>query len=1235
MPCAEWKNVNVFISSTFSDMHAERDYLVRYVFPQLREWCAQRHLYLNDIDLRWGVTVADSENGNTVEVCLNGIDESRPFFLCFLGQRRGTVFTEQDISEDSLRKFPGLHDFAGLESVTEIEVEHALLSPMARIVEEKEIRPERAERSLFFFRRNCFAGVDLNPEQAKIYTNSRAQDPKEADRYLEEFKNRVRSFWPDVCEYDCRFDPKIPSPELNVWSPEAGRGRLCGFSVDGRPLSEQVIESLKKMILEEYPERALPCEFTDRSSMTEIRRAELANGYLENAALARTVKDYLEDASSVPLLIRGGTGSGKSSFLAHIAETSGGFPAVLRFCAHESISDMWRELASAWDADLQDCADEELTDRLYSLLDSHAPVLILLDDITASDEGLQALRMIPERLPARVKMIGTVGESSETAPQIDYMVRNGLTLECRMPARLEATQKRQIIDRYLSRNFKALDDDVKNILIESDMTDNPLFLTIILRELRSFGVFEELQSEIESYGTEPEQAFTHILDTLETYSGYTDTPAVELVPFLFGLLAVSRHGIKRSDMRRAFLTRFPERNPEDMEYYLRCMKPYLRDSEEIEILYEGLRSAAAEKYSALSEYLHGLLAEIYETADPLECSFHLRAVSNTDHLKELYADPAFWLNFIKISGGRKLSSEIRQLPEGVVSEAQQSVAESCANAFSRFPDLAAPLIYKESTDPLFREKVLTMCEKPFLRFEPSVITEKETLLQPAYASYYRETATLQCAAPAAQLIFRLVGGGLVEIVSMASAEPTDRFRIETEAPVRLYLTGDAALFAVLTSSKELLIYEIALENGRFLFKSLLNSDNVSTIRFGGPCAFSTDEEIVWQDSSGILKSFSKNGLSQAGTPSGRLCGAWSIPDKILAFKQEDGYSLCISDENTPEMTSLSLSEKPLDIKEYRGDWIVSTDGLCLYRLEKGTLKVLGRTELSSPVCSMSTLGDILLLADMENRFSMIDNNFNLQLFGRLTEDAYLDTIFEVFPSGRNVFQSGNHGFGKIVLKEANEKKEKAVDYRRFRLLDKEEKEAAEKRFRETGSMRGGYKMNTDGILTTPDGSISVPHSSIDLYHLAVFDDMAAVLSLKAIKEWSVLTVYSGTEQIYKREIPPAENVSGLISSNRSFYLVRPDSLSEMSPESGFNERQFPFHLDQYSKSPRPAIKDDTVIAYYLEGNSLHLISALDGRLLITFPVCDAVADVQTALNEEASYLLTDSDGDEFLVYIER
>jgi hypothetical protein len=88
---AAWKTVRVFISSTFRDMHAERDHLVKVTFPRVRQWCEHRRLHLVDIDLRWGVTKEQADNGAAIEICLKEIDGSRPFFLCILGNRYGWV----------------------------------------------------------------------------------------------------------------------------------------------------------------------------------------------------------------------------------------------------------------------------------------------------------------------------------------------------------------------------------------------------------------------------------------------------------------------------------------------------------------------------------------------------------------------------------------------------------------------------------------------------------------------------------------------------------------------------------------------------------------------------------------------------------------------------------------------------------------------------------------------------------------------------------------------------------------------------------------------------------------------------------------------------------------------------------------------------------------------------------------------------------------------------------------
>jgi hypothetical protein len=55
--------VRLFISSTFSDMQAERRVLVERVFPRVREWCQSRGVSFTEIDLRWGITEEESRAG--------------------------------------------------------------------------------------------------------------------------------------------------------------------------------------------------------------------------------------------------------------------------------------------------------------------------------------------------------------------------------------------------------------------------------------------------------------------------------------------------------------------------------------------------------------------------------------------------------------------------------------------------------------------------------------------------------------------------------------------------------------------------------------------------------------------------------------------------------------------------------------------------------------------------------------------------------------------------------------------------------------------------------------------------------------------------------------------------------------------------------------------------------------------------------------------------------------------
>ena len=59
------------------------------VFPALRTGLEPFRVQLVDVDLRWGVTQEQSDNDQALDVCLQQIDECRPFFVGILGERYG------------------------------------------------------------------------------------------------------------------------------------------------------------------------------------------------------------------------------------------------------------------------------------------------------------------------------------------------------------------------------------------------------------------------------------------------------------------------------------------------------------------------------------------------------------------------------------------------------------------------------------------------------------------------------------------------------------------------------------------------------------------------------------------------------------------------------------------------------------------------------------------------------------------------------------------------------------------------------------------------------------------------------------------------------------------------------------------------------------------------------------------------------------------------------------------
>ena len=82
-------------------MQRERDILVRTVFPEIRTLCRARGASFTDIDLRWGVTEQEAEEGRVVRICLEEIDRCQPHFLGLIGNRYGWQPGREDLAADA------------------------------------------------------------------------------------------------------------------------------------------------------------------------------------------------------------------------------------------------------------------------------------------------------------------------------------------------------------------------------------------------------------------------------------------------------------------------------------------------------------------------------------------------------------------------------------------------------------------------------------------------------------------------------------------------------------------------------------------------------------------------------------------------------------------------------------------------------------------------------------------------------------------------------------------------------------------------------------------------------------------------------------------------------------------------------------------------------------------------------------------------------------------------------
>lgn len=605
---ATWRTVRVFISSTFRDMHAERDWLVKRVFPALRERLEPHRVHLVDIDLRWGVTKEQADNDQVLDICLSEIDECRPFFLGILGERYGWV---SDRIPDRITSKWGWVRHQLKKSITELEILYGVLN-----------NPDMREYALFCFRDPAFL--------AELPAEKRGDFEPESPRHKQQLDNLKRAIrdskLPLVEDYRCRFAGLRPG---------TGSVRLEGLDEFGRRIQDWLWAAIRRRL--NLPEAAPQAAASPTDALAEeqgyherFMEARL-RVYVGRERLQQALIDFAQAANEVPALVTGPSGSGKSAALAKFVDdwarrhpesvliphfvgaspTSTGLRSMLlRFCT---------VLKREFDLDDEVPADTNglITNfrQMVAKVPADRRVVLVIDALNQLDEADNAQRLmwLPWKIPAHVKVIVSCindpGREEQALLAFARREHRAIPVEP-----LTTGERSEIVQAVPSLSAKALDPGQVELLLKNPATANPLFLLVALEELRGFGSYEQLNRRIEHLPREGDvvtDLFRQVIERLE------DEFDREVVRSVLTLLASARRGL--SDRELLDLIEGPpvdvSQSTSDLFPVLRQLRPYLQHRGRLwDFFHRNLKKAVDASYFTtddLRSAAHGRLAQYF------------------------------------------------------------------------------------------------------------------------------------------------------------------------------------------------------------------------------------------------------------------------------------------------------------------------------------------------------------------------------------------------------------------------------------------------------------------------------------------------------------------------------------------------------------------------------------------------------------------------------------------------
>ncbi len=521
--------IRVFISSTFRDMQAERDYLVKVIFPQLRRLCEQRDVVWSEVDLRWGITSEQSAEGQVLPICLEEIQRCRPYFIGLLGERYGWI--PDSIDSELIEREPWLVEQLN-HSVTELEILHGVLN-----------NPDMAEHALFYFRDPHYIET-LSPDERDDFIEVPWREDIEKLGMAEALK-RVEARKAKLAALKERIRKTDYPLKENYLTPQQ--------------LGEWVLADLTAIINDLYPEGSQPDIVQQEEIGQKLFTVRQSKVYVRGEQYFDQLNEYAEHGGTQPMVVVGETGVGKSALLVNwglqYQKSHPNELVLTHFVGATTMSRNWGVMLAMIMAAIKERfklkddipQDPDILRSTFpnwlSSASSKAKVIIILDALDQLDdrEGAQELIWLPAQLPQNIKVVISTmpGKVLRVVQQRKYPA---LTVK---PLLKEDAE--QLVQAYLAQYSKQLSPPQVQRIVADPQSCNPLALNILLDELRQFGIHERLDEVIDRYlkaDSIPEM-FDLILERCE-FDFESERPG--LVRDALRILWVARSGLSEAEL---------------------------------------------------------------------------------------------------------------------------------------------------------------------------------------------------------------------------------------------------------------------------------------------------------------------------------------------------------------------------------------------------------------------------------------------------------------------------------------------------------------------------------------------------------------------------------------------------------------------------------------------------------------------------------------------------------------